>query len=271
MTDRPLVSIVIPTINTPRLTKVCLESVKQNTSVPHEIIVVNNSTAKPIVSALNQFKIISVIQNKKNLGFAKAANQGVAKARGMYVCFLNSDTLVPPLWMERLLWALKQPGVGAVVPTANHYGYSHAWPPKYLPTSQATVDLTDKALQQWHPNTVENMLRIQGFCLVLSRQVMNKIGLFDEQFFFGLEDDDYSLRLRLEGYHLLRLKSVFIYHLSGGSTRKHRRPRIEQNREKKFMQKWGSSFKINSSEKNWDDFNTLLERKITHLCKNLSE
>ena len=104
MADRPLVSIIVATINTPRLTRACLRSVIKNTSIPYELIAVNNSRASAIRQCLQEFKgkSLRVIQNPRNLGYTKAANQGALVSRGEYLCFLNSDTLVPPRWLERL-------------------------------------------------------------------------------------------------------------------------------------------------------------------------
>lgn len=139
MSAQPLVSIIVVTVNTPELTHACLESITRNSSVPYELIIVNNCTALRIRRILKTFPVTRLIQNKENLGFAKAANQGALAARGEYLCYLNTDTQVPPGWLERLLEGIRRPGVGAVGPLSQeNYGNAIHWPPANLPANEQT-------------------------------------------------------------------------------------------------------------------------------------
>ncbi len=280
MNNTPVLSIIIPTVNTPVLTHRCLESVLRHTSVSHEVWVVNNSTAKAIRRCLNNFRNILIIQNSKNLGFAKAVNQGARLARGRYLCFLNTDTVVPPRWAERLIGACQKPGVGAAVPCTKFYGYPYAWPPRGLAADESTTLLADQAAQHWWSGQVETVQRVRGFCLLIPRVVMARVGLFDERFFFGLEDDDISLRLRLKNYRLVRLKSLFIYHLSGGSTDSKKHLWIDRDARGQFFKKWGSYFGLLKKKRflsapkklledsQWRNFNSKIERCISqHIAR----
>ncbi len=236
--SRPLVSIVVATLNTPRLTQACLESVVKNSSVPYELIVVNNSRARAIRCCLKKFPRLRVIQNSKNLGYTKAANQGTLESRGEFLCFLNSDALVPPQWLERFLKTARQPGVGAVGPIIKGREHLYIRAPRGLPRSEATASFVDAAYQRWYSNEAKNVQRLTGFCILLPRAVIYRTGLFDERFFFGLEDDDFSLRLRLAGYKLLGLESVFVYHQGGGSIHIQKRRRLVQESKRRFLNKW---------------------------------
>ncbi len=237
----PLVSIVVITLNTPNLTRACLRSVIRNTSVPYELIVINNSRSPGIQKTLRAFPEIRVIQNRGNAGFAKAANQGALAARGRYVCFLNSDVLVPPGWLERLVGATQQPGVGAAGPTSQHiHCFKWDWPPKGLPANEASTTLADQLFQRWGKNRLETMPYLFGFCLLIPKVVMARVGLFDEGYFFGVEDIDYSLKLRLAGYRLVRVHSLFVHHKGSGSAPSEHRRRLVKTSEKFFVQKWGT-------------------------------
>ena len=238
---RPVVSIIVITVNTPAITKACIQSILQNTAVPYELIVVNNSRAYGIQKCLKTFPRIKIIRNKKNLGYAKAANQGATAARGRFLCFLNSDTLVPPHWMERLLKAAKLPKVGAVSPLSEWETYRRLGPSN-IQKATAFTQLTDEAFQKWYKNRVKKARWLSGFCLVIPKAVMLRHGFFDERFFFGWEDIDYSLRLRLQGYRLLKAASLFIYHRRGASSSVKRHRSLVRRAEKAFLSKWSLIF-----------------------------
>lgn len=216
MSEPPRVSIIVITLNTPRMTAACLRSVVKNSSVPYELIVINNSRARPIHRRLRRFPQARVIQNEENAGFSRAANQGMLAARGEYLCLLNSDTLVPPGWLERLIEAAREPGAGAVGPASNEL----------------------KKRERRPEGCLESVPFLNGFCLLLPRVVVACMGLFDEGYFFGLEDVDYCLQLRLRGYRLLRTHSVFVRHLKGASSSPERRRRLVTRSEAHFMMKW---------------------------------
>lgn len=235
---RPPVSIIVITVNTPRLTAACLRSVIRNTRMPYELIVVSNSRARAIRQCLEGFPDIRVIQNAGNLGYTKAANQGILASRGQYLCFLNTDTLVPPRWIDRLLKAFQEPGVGAAGPLANGDGYPYVWPPPRLAVDEKITGLVDRAVRRWFRGPAEEVPWLTGFCLVLPRLVVARMGLFDERFYFGCEDLDYCLRLRQAGYALRRVRSLFIHHQGGGSSNRRRRRRLLSESRTAFLRKW---------------------------------
>lgn len=232
------VSIIVVTVNTPHLTRACLESVRKNTSVPYELIVVNNSRARAIRSCLRCFRDIRILQNSENRGYAKAANQGARAARGRFLCFLNSDTLVPPRWMERLLKAARQPKTGAVEPaTNNRKNDVYRSRRRTRAVDEETVAFLDRNAVQ-RRQVFETARCLVGFCLLIPQDAMKTVGPFDERFFFGMEDIDYSLRLRLRGYRLIRARSVFVYHHWSASGRPDHRRRFDRQARRRFTEKW---------------------------------
>ncbi len=245
MNSPPLVSIIVITMNTPRMTAACLRSVVRNSSVPYELIVINNSRARAIRRCLREFPSARVIQNPENFGFSRAANQGIVAARGQYLCLLNTDTLVPPQWLERLLEALRKPGVAAVGPASDELyklrGRSQGkpWPLPFLPDDEAKTALADKLLRQRNRRKKQEVVPfLHGFCLLLSRVAMAATGPFDEGYFFGLEDIDYCLQLRIRGYQLLRVHSLFVHHRQGASSKPERRRQLVEWAEDHFLKKW---------------------------------
>ncbi len=241
--NRPTVSIIVVTMNTPSITENCLRSVLKHSTVPYELIVVNNSRARAIGDSLKKFSGIQVIQNPRNVGYTKAVNQGALRSRGEFLCFLNSDTWVPPRWLERLLDAARLPRAGAVSPLNDRGRSRFAWPSRERAAIEASALLTDEAFQKWYAGRTKDSQWLCGFCLMIPRTVMTRMGLFDERFFFGWEDIDYSLQLRLKGYRLIKTEFLFVHHRRGASSTARRHRELVNQSKKIFLSKWSSFFK----------------------------
>jgi len=139
----PKLSVIIPSYNTKTVTKQCIESLLktlQMEDLDFEIIVIDNASTDGTVKLLTSLRIneLRVIQNKKNLGFAKANNQGLETAKGEYILFLNSDVIIKKLQFKRLLNYLdSRPEVGVctvrvdltdgTVDPASHRGFPTVW------------------------------------------------------------------------------------------------------------------------------------------------
>ena len=114
--DHPELSVVVPAWGNLMLTQEFVESVRQNTTVPYELIIVDNGSGWEAASYARAAADRSWC-NEANLGFAVGMNQGLALARGEYVAFCNNDTKLPPQWAERLIeTARRTPTAGIVVP-----------------------------------------------------------------------------------------------------------------------------------------------------------
>src|SRR6266404_3338920 len=110
-------SIIIINYNTRELTLDCIKSVKEFTKdIRYEIILIENSTKNEEV--IKSFKGIKIVRNKINNGFSGANNQGIKLAKGKYVLFLNSDTLLVENSLDKMVeWMNSHPKVGVVSPT----------------------------------------------------------------------------------------------------------------------------------------------------------
>src|SRR5258708_2970093 len=104
-------SIVIVNYNTAQLTKDCITSIKKFTkNIKYEIILIDNASSEGI-----QVEGLKIIKNKENVGFGGANNQGIKLAKGRYILFLNSDTLLIENSLEKLVeWMDEKPGAGAL-------------------------------------------------------------------------------------------------------------------------------------------------------------
>lgn len=235
-------SIVILTYNNLDHTKQCIESIRRYTNKDeYEIIVVDNASSDDTVQWLNEQNDIIKILNSENQGFPKGCNQGIEISTGENILLLNNDVIVTPHWLDNLTTALySNENVGAVGAITNSCSYYQAIQTNYknydeLMKFADMVNVSDSA--KW-----EERLKLIGFCMLIKKSVVNKIGLLDERFTPGnFEDDDYSYRIRQAGYKLLLCKDSFIHHYGSASFGKDSEDydMLLMTNKKKFKDKWG--------------------------------
>lgn len=236
-------SIILLTHNQIDYTKKCIESIRNHTHLDYEIIVVDNGSEDETVAYLSEQEDITVIENKENEGFAKGNNQGVEKATGETILFLNNDTVVTPGWLESLINTLySSEKIGIAGPVSNNISGNQCIPVTY---NQETLDgLEDFASEYLKKKTGEKkkVLRLVGFALACKKKVLDAVGLFDESFGIGnYEDDDLCLRALREGYELYIAQDSFIHHF-GSVTFKNSPINFNQlmyTNKSKLIEKWG--------------------------------
>lgn len=208
-----MTSIVVLNYNTLDCTKLCIESIRHYTKKgKYEIIVVDNASVDGSVEWLKLQSDLRCIYNEENLGFPKGCNQGIAVAAGSEILLLNSDTIVTPRWLEQLRLALySSEKIGAVsCVTSSCTNFQEISIPYKNMSGMISFanDYNKTDSKKW-----EERLKLVGFCFLVKRSVVEKIGGLDELFSPGnYEDDDYSLRIIEAGYTLLVCKDTFIHH-----------------------------------------------------------
>jgi GT2 family glycosyltransferase/2-polyprenyl-3-methyl-5-hydroxy-6-metoxy-1,4-benzoquinol methylase/tetratricopeptide (TPR) repeat protein len=211
--QRPRVSIVVLAWNELLYTRECLASIQACTRMPYELVLVDNGSTDETLQFFRSVPGAKVIANGANLGFAGGNNRGILAATGDYIVILNNDTLVTDGWLEGLLaCADEDPAIGIVGPMSNYVSGPQ------LVADAAYADFA--ALQTYaaefrarHRGRRIDTNRLVGFCMLMKRDVVVRVGLLDESFGLGnFEDDDYCLRARRAGFRLVIAGDVFIHH-----------------------------------------------------------
>ncbi|MDE1976674.1 MAG: glycosyltransferase family 2 protein [Elusimicrobia bacterium] len=237
-----LASIIIPCWNGLSYMRECLGSVLRRTEGPYEIIIVDNGSTDGTAAYVRSLKKrqIRIIRNPSNRGFPTAVNQGMKAAKGDYFVWLNNDTVVTDGWLGRMTgWAARSPRVGAVGPSSNAPGVSFQLvdgAPK-----AGKIQGFARAISEMNAGRSVWVPLITGFCFLVKREAVDRIGFLDERFGLGIyEDYDYCMRLRQAGYGILMAQDVFIHH-SWHRTFKHNGVdslEAEANNRDLFIHKW---------------------------------
>jgi GT2 family glycosyltransferase len=233
-------SIIIVSHNTRELTLRCVRSLfafARDLSL--EVILVDNASADGTARAVREaFPDVLVIENAANVGFARACNQGLRRARGRYVMLLNSDTEFRADVLGPLLRRLDaHPEVGAagprlVYPDGRTQHYSAARAKSLLGTlahysipRRREIPLSLKPLDSSPSEPLYETESISGAAMIVRREVVETVGLLDEGFFLYGEDADWVMRMRRAGYKIACAPDLVLLHHHGASSRRdeHRR------------------------------------------------
>ncbi len=210
----------------------CLQSIQLNLkNLEHEIIVIDNASGDESVETLKRdFPKIILIENKENLGFSTANNQGIKISRGQYILLLNNDTEILPGSLEAMVDTLKQsPGtgmLGCLLLNPNHtiqesfggkLGFTQEFLRKIFLNKfyQHSDQPWAKIVLNWMHSTEKDVDWIRGTCMLFQREALTDVGLMDENFFMYFEDVDISLQLRLKGWGVRFTPKASIIHHQG--------------------------------------------------------
>jgi GT2 family glycosyltransferase/2-polyprenyl-3-methyl-5-hydroxy-6-metoxy-1,4-benzoquinol methylase len=156
-----------------------------------------------------------VIRNEENRGFALGNNQGMAEATGDYLLLMNNDVVVTHGWLGRLIaCAERRSQIGIVGPMSNYVsGPQLVKEITYDTNSLAGLDQFARDYAQKHHGQAKTFWRVVGFCMLIKRAVVKKIGGFDGRYGLGnFEDDDLSLRAASAGFESWIAQDCFIHH-----------------------------------------------------------
>ncbi|MGE5223690.1 MAG: glycosyltransferase family 2 protein [Omnitrophica WOR_2 bacterium] len=211
----PKVTIIIVNMNGRHHLQKCLPSVFKQNYDDYEVMVVDNASTDGSIDYIEQnFPKIRIIKNGTNFGYAGANNVGFQKASGEYIAVLNPDTQVHPDWLLELIKALQDmPKAGLATPKILLMDQ-----PNLINTCGNNITYTGltvcRGLQQPACLFTEacKVPAVSGAAFVIKKEVLDKIGGFDENFFTYYEETDLSLRALLAGYECHYVPASIILH-----------------------------------------------------------
>ncbi|WP_160683770.1 glycosyltransferase family 2 protein [Clostridium sp. C2-6-12] len=237
-------SIIIVNYNTYALTKQTIDSIilKEHT-FQYEILLIDNASSDNSIENLKENfatiiskQILQIHINKANLGFSKANNIGIKKAKGEYILLLNSDTVIKGDCLELCLDYLEHNqnigALGCKVELADG-NLDHACK-RGFPTPKASLHYLLKLYKRdpikygeynalnLHEDDIGEVDCLTGAFMLMPKSALDDIGLLDEDFFMYGEDIDLCYRIKKGGYKIIYYPKARIIHHKGGSSKKKR-------------------------------------------------
>lgn len=223
----PLVSIIIVNFNGKAVLGDCLKSLEGLKYPNWELIFVDNGSSDNSQNIVKDFKLsyknFILVQNDKNLGFAPANNQGVKKSQGEYILLLNNDTKVIPDFLDKMISKMQQDNtIGAMQPKIFLMDQDNL-----LDNAGAFLTRTG-FLNHWgfmqrdseEFNSEKYIFSAKGACLLTRKKLVDKIGLFDDDFVSYFEESDFCFRVWLAGFTIIFYPQTHIYHKLGATSKK---------------------------------------------------
>jgi GT2 family glycosyltransferase len=230
------VTVIIVNYNTKSLLRECLTSVYRETKeVKYEVFVVDNRSEDGSPDMVQEeFPMVNLIRNERNVGFAAGNNIAIKKGSGRYFLLLNPDTRLVNNTMKILVDYMDEHSdvgatgsmlldqdmnvqtvcrkfsnflneIGELIPVLNRFQF-------------------DWMSRNYHPDRFDYRSTgetdyVQGACLMVRKEVVDTVGPLDERFFMYSEEEDWCFRIKKHGWKVMYVSSAIILHYIGMSTR----------------------------------------------------
>ncbi|HZH74172.1 MAG TPA: glycosyltransferase [Mariniphaga sp.] len=231
-------SIIIVNYNVKHFLEQCLHSVlNASKGISSEIFVVDNNSVDGSVQLVKEkFPQVKIIENEINVGFSKANNQAIRIATGKYILLLNPDTVVEEHTFSKVVQFMEQrpetgglgvkmiDGKGNFLPESKR-GLPTPWVAFYKMFGLSALFPRSKRFGKYHltyldKSKIHEVDVLAGAFMLLRREVLDKVGMLDENFFMYGEDIDLSYRITKGGYKNYYFPETTIIHYKGESTKK---------------------------------------------------
>lgn len=223
----PLVSIIVLNWNGEHVIRLSLDSIRRLDYPNIEVIVVDNgSTDRSADIISKEFPDFRLLRNGKNLGFSAGMNVGIKECRGDLIVLYNNDAIAHPTSLSEMIKTIRSEEVGMVggiilyLEPINVIGSLGG---KFDPiTGVIWAEGHGKKLTAEKPEKglIEDLDYVSGCVLLTKRDVINKIGLLDEQVILLGQDLDWCLKARRAGFRCVLVPSAVIWHIGSHSFRR---------------------------------------------------
>lgn len=212
-TVRGRCDIVVPVYEGIHYVRDLLRSIALNTTYPYRVILADDSgndvTFRELENLVSGDDRVELYRNAQNVGFVKTCNRGMALARGEYVCIQNTDTIVTPGWLSRMVRCAESDRRIAIVnPLSNScVNLSVPMPPGANVVTMAR--LIGRRSRRRYPDITTAV----GFCMLVKRRYLQRLGEFDEAYGRGYcEESDMCMRYTEAGLRVVAADDAFVYH-----------------------------------------------------------
>ena len=232
------VSIVVSIYNSYAEVKACIESILKYSTYPFQLVLINDKSPddeiKILLETYRNIANIRVIHNDQNLGFVKSANIGF-RASNFDTILLNSDTIVSPRWIQKLLISsYTDPKIATSTPFSNASGVFSV--PEIGVNKSVPAYLSNEEMSRIVENQKSsNFFEIptgNGFCMFIKRQALDEVDSFDEKSFgrgYG-EENDFCMKLAKRGWKNILTANLFIYHKGNSSFGSEKQALVKEHR-----------------------------------------
>jgi GT2 family glycosyltransferase len=230
LTERPLVSIIIPNKDNVHLLRNCLSSIIEKTTYDnYEIIIAENNSAdnatENFYKELKRYPNIHVVYwEGKEFNFSEICNTGFRRSNGKHLIFLNNDIeIITPNWIEEMLMYCQRDDVGAVGAKLYFSNRSIQHAGVVLGVEEGTTGHVYYGTPLGYPGymgklmIVQNMSAVTAACMMVRRKVFEEAGFFEPEFKASYNDIDLCLKIKKAGYLIVWTPYAEAYHLESRS------------------------------------------------------
>jgi len=186
-----------------------------------------------------------LIENDENLGFVKTCNKGMHLANGRIIVLLNSDTIIPSGFCERIKRCFESDkNIGVASPiSSNSYSYYIKQP------EDKTLEQMNSLLRKKHKPTYPTILSAEGFCFCIRKDVIQDIGYFDEIFGKGYHEEvDFAYRAFSNGWFNVLIDDLYVYHKKNASFGEFNSNELIVKNDKIFHERWDDFVEIHMAD-----------------------
>ncbi|MBU1967134.1 glycosyltransferase family 2 protein [Patescibacteria group bacterium] len=236
------ISIILVNYNSAELTKMCLKSLQniRAKDFSYCVIIVDNASQKLLKLPKSlQADHVEVIRSESNLGFSGGNNLGITYAAEHYnpdyICLLNNDTTVEPNFLEHLYNYIKDKKPGCMVTPKIYFAKGFEYHKEAYPKAElgnviwyagGSIDWPNliafhrgvDEIDRGHLDVTSLTDFCTGCCILISREVLETVGMLDDKLFLYYEDADLSLRAGKKGFQVLYCPDAVIWHHNAGSS-----------------------------------------------------
>jgi GT2 family glycosyltransferase len=250
-------SVIIINYNTPEMTEKTIRAFNSHMAgFDYEIILIDNASNNKLTAEIINDLNLAYLENQKNIGFAPAVNQGLVIAKGEYVLLLNSDVIIKDESIREMITFMDTKQNVAVLGPKMSYPNgkvqaSAGWFPtirkeiwrfsmlnKVLPCGTLIYETGFNRVFFKTPQAVD---WVSGGCMLIRTSALKELGLFDGNYFFGIEDWDFCHRAKANGWQVVYfpIAEVIHYHgFSSGGRRSTKSLKMEKDGVKYFLKKF---------------------------------